>query len=124
MKYLRTLLAVTFFFNASLAVSDDVVIDTPMAATTLYLTDRQASIFYLEGEESYKVVLAFSTGQGEHEQLIRQSLQLQDGQSHRVSIGGYGLNEQASTISITRKHDKIVAAIVTCETRETMANCI
>ncbi|MES9945842.1 MAG: hypothetical protein ABW080_12865 [Candidatus Thiodiazotropha sp.] len=124
MKYLRTLLAVTLLFTTPLANSDDVVIDTPMAATTVHFADRYASIFYMQDEESYKVILAFPTGKGKHEQLVRQSLYLADGQSYQLSIGGYGINEQASTISITRRDDHILADIVTCESRQNMAKCI
>jgi hypothetical protein len=124
MKYLRFLLAASCLFGTPLAISDDVVIDTPMAATTLQFADRYASIFYVKNEDFYKVVFAFSTGKGEKEQLIRQSLQLADGQSFKLSIGGYGANEQASTISIRRKDEHILAGVVSCESKQTMANCI
>jgi hypothetical protein len=124
MKYLGFLFAVSSLFCTPLAISDDVVIDTPMTATTLPFADRYASIFYIESEDLYKVVFAFSAGKGENEQLIRQSVQLAEGQSYKVSIGGYGANEQAFTISIRRQNDSILAATVTCETKQEMANCI
>jgi hypothetical protein len=124
MKYLRILFVTVLGFNAPLAISQDIVIDTPMAATTLAFADRNASIFYTVNEDIYKVILAFSVGKEENEQLIRQSLQLAEGQSYRLSIGGYGIDEQASTISITRKDGHLLAGIVTCETKEQMANCL
>ncbi|MES9972590.1 MAG: hypothetical protein ABW092_21350 [Candidatus Thiodiazotropha sp.] len=124
MNYLRALLAVTLYFSTPLAISEEVLIDTPMAATTVQFADRYASIFYMEGDQSYKVILAFSTGQEESEQLVRQSLYLVDGQSYQLSIGGYGLNEKASTISLTRQQDHILANVVTCESKQEMAKCI
>jgi hypothetical protein len=42
MKYLQILLAVTLFFSTPLAISDETVIDTPMAAATLKFADRHA----------------------------------------------------------------------------------
>ncbi|MES9992149.1 MAG: hypothetical protein ABW098_09360 [Candidatus Thiodiazotropha sp.] len=124
MNYLRALLAVTLYFSTPLAISEEVLIDTPMAATTVQFADRYASIFYMEGDESYKVILAFSTGEEENEQLVRQSLYLVDGQSYQLSIGGYGINEQASTISLTRQQDHILANVVTCESKQEMVKCI
>ncbi|MEW8034916.1 MAG: hypothetical protein AB2608_08615 [Candidatus Thiodiazotropha sp.] len=124
MKYLQLLLAVTLYLATLLAISDEIVIDTPMTATTVQFADRYASIFYMEGEESYKVILAFPTGEAKNEQLIRQSLYLADGQSFQLSIGGYGINQEATTISITRQDDHILAGIVTCEGKQEMANCI
>jgi high-affinity nickel permease len=124
MKYLQTLFVTMLFFSVPFAVSDEIVIDTPMAATTLAFAERHASIFYTVNEDNFKVILAFPVGAVENEQLVRQSLQLADGQSYQLSIGGYGINEQASTISITRKDDHILAGVVTCETKEQMANCI
>jgi hypothetical protein len=124
MKYLQTLLAVFFFFSAPLAVAKDIEVDTPMAATTLQLADRHASLFFTVDKTFYKVVFAFSTGMGENEQLIRQTIQLADGQTYQLSIGGYGINEQASTISMTRKDDRILTHVVTCKSKEEMTNCI
>ncbi|PVV10598.1 MAG: hypothetical protein B6D77_08235 [gamma proteobacterium symbiont of Ctena orbiculata] len=124
MNYLRALLAVTLYFSTPIAISEEILIDTPMAATTLQFADRYASIFYMEGEESYKVILAFSTGQEENEQLVRQSLYLADGQSYQLSIGGYGADQKATTIKMKRENEYILADVVTCDSREKIANCI
>lgn len=95
-----------------------------MAATTLKIADRYASIFYTVDSDIYRVVIAFSTGTDDNAQLVRQSFQLADRQSYNLSIGGYGANEQATTINLKRKDDLILAEVVTCDSRDRMVNCI
>ncbi|MES9940790.1 MAG: hypothetical protein ABW104_10555 [Candidatus Thiodiazotropha sp. 6PLUC2] len=124
MKYLNLLLTITLSTLSSLALCEQTVIDTPMAATTLKLDDRYASVFYTADKDVFKVVVAFSTGSDDNEQLIRQSFQLADRQSYNLSIGGYGINEQASTINLKRKGGRIFAEIVSCKSRDKMVNCI
>ncbi|MES9853130.1 MAG: hypothetical protein ABW170_15035 [Candidatus Thiodiazotropha sp. L084R] len=124
MKYLNLLLTISLSTLSSLAICEEIVIDTPMAATSLKFADRNASVFYTVDKDIYKVVVAFSTGTEDNEQLIRQSFQLADRQSYNLSIGGYGANEQASTINLKRKDDLILAEVITCESRDRMVNCI
>ncbi|MES9832376.1 MAG: hypothetical protein ABW139_09045 [Candidatus Thiodiazotropha sp. DIVDIV] len=124
MKHLNLLLTITLLTFSSLATCEETVIDTPMAATTLKLADRYASIFYTVDSDIYRVVIAFSTGTDDNAQLVRQSFQLADRQSYNLSIGGYGANEQASTINLKRKDDLILAEVVTCDSRDRMVNCI
>jgi opacity protein-like surface antigen len=115
MKSVCFLLAFAATIGTSLAIAEETVMDQPMAATTLRFADSYASAFYTVDKAHYKVVLAFAAGSQDDKQLIRQTIQLEDGQTYRLSIGGYGNNEQASTISITRNNGQILADVVTCE---------
>jgi hypothetical protein len=124
MKSLRLLIAVTLTMTPPFAMAEQIVMESPRTAMTLRYADRYASAFYTVDREIYRVVLAFSVGPENNAQLIRQTFQLTDGQSYRLSIGGYGKNEQATTISMTRQHDHILADVVTCESKSSMANCI
>jgi high-affinity nickel permease len=122
MKYAWLLLAVTL--TAGSAMADEIEMSTPMAATTLRFSDRYASAFYTVDQGHFNVVVAFSAGPDERAQLIRQTFQLEDGQSYHLSIGGYASNLQATRISITRQSDHLLADVTTCESRKNMANCI
>jgi hypothetical protein len=123
MKYLVFLLSILIFSNASSVMADAIVMDKPKIAITLPFDDRYASAFYIVDGDYFNVVIAFAAGVAGSEQLIRQRIQLADGQTYRLSIGGYGDNEQAITISMTRKKDVILADVMRCESRETMAKC-
>jgi hypothetical protein len=123
MKYLAFLLSILIFSNASSVMADAIVMDKPKIASTLPFADRYASAFYIVDRDYFNVVIAFAAGVEGSEQLIRQRIQLADGQTYRLSIGGYGDNEQATTISMTRKKDVILADVMRCESRETMAKC-
>jgi hypothetical protein len=124
MKYSCFLLAIALMTGSTLAIAEKSVMDQPMTAATLRFADRYASAFYTVDKDHYKVVVAYAAGSQDGEQLIRQTIQLKDGQSFRLSIGGYGDNEQASKISLTRTNGRILADVVTCESKESMANCI
>jgi hypothetical protein len=123
MKYFCFPLAVALMSGSSMAIADEHVMDQPMTATTLRFADRYISAFYTVDKDDYNIVIAYAAGSQEGEQLIRQTVQLKDGQSYRLSFGGYGGNEQASTISMTRTKDRILASVVTCDTKEQMARC-
>lgn len=123
MKYLAFLLSFLFFADTSSVMADAIVMDQPKVANTLPFADRYASAFYIVDRDFFNVVIAFATGVEGSEQLIRQRIQLADGQTYRLSIGGYGDNEQATTISMTRKKEVILADVMRCESRETMAKC-
>jgi hypothetical protein len=124
MKYSCFLHAIALMTGSTLAIAEERVMDQPMIATTLRFADRYASAFYTVDKDHYKVVVAYAAGPKDDEQLIRQTIQLKDGQTYRLSIGGYGDNEQASTISMTRTNDRIMAEVVTCKSKESMENCI
>jgi hypothetical protein len=124
MKYLCFLLAIALMTGSSMAIAEQSVLDQPMTATTLRFADSYASAFFTVDKDNYNVVVAYAAGPKDSEQLIRQTIQLKDGQTYRLSIGGYGDNEQASTISMTRTNDRIMADVVTCKSKESMENCI
>ena len=124
MKHFRLPLALILTLGAPLAVADETVIDQPMTATTLRFPDRTVSAFYTVEHAHFNVVVAIAAGAPAHEQLIRQTFQLDEGQSYRLSIGGYGSEERATTLRMTRQHDRILANVTTCESKQQMANCI
>ena len=102
----------------------EIEINTPNTAVTLPMEGRKGSAFYTVENDRFNVVVAFTVGSDEKEQLIRQVIQLTDGQTYRVSIGGFGSNLKATTISLARKNMAILASVVSCDTKETMSNCL
>lgn len=124
MKYLSPFLAAILTLTASLAMAETIVIETPNASTSLRFGERYASTFYTVDGDHFNVIVAFSAGPDENAQLVRQVFQLKDGQSYRVSIGGYGADQQATTIKMKREKDQILADVVTCDSREMIASCI
>jgi len=109
---------------SSSAAAEQVVMDTPLIATTLPFSDRYASAFYTVDREHFNLVVAFSIGQDEAAQLIRQTIQLDEGQTYRLSIGGYATHQQATTLRLTRQNDRILAEVTICESRARVANCL
>jgi hypothetical protein len=124
MNCIRWLIAAALSTGTALATAEETIIDQPMTATSLRFADRYASVFYTVDSERYNLVVAIAAGAQDNAQLIRQTIQLKDGQSYRLSIGGYGNNEQATTIRMTRRDKRIVANVITCPSKADMANCI
>jgi hypothetical protein len=107
----------------ALASAEDIVLERPNAALSLPIADHYASVFYTVKNEMFNVVVAFALG-SDDEHLVRQTIQLVDGQIFKLSIGGYGRNEQATTIRLTRNKDVIFAHVVSCDSRDEISNCI
>jgi hypothetical protein len=105
-------------------MAETTLIQTPNTSTSLRFGDRYASAFYTVDGDHFNVTVAFSAGPEAHAQLVRQVFQLKDGQSYRVSIGGYGADQQATTIKMKREREHILADVVTCDSRAKIANCI
>ncbi|MEJ2453353.1 MAG: hypothetical protein P8103_04245 [Candidatus Thiodiazotropha sp.] len=125
MKYPWLLLATILVACSSpCVIAEEVVMSQPLAATTLRYSDHYASAFYTVDKGLFNVVLAFTTGMEGDQQLIRQRFQLEEGQTYRLSIGGYAGNRGSTSISMTRKHNRILAEITTCESGQGMPNCI
>jgi hypothetical protein len=124
MKYLSLFLTATLTLTTSLVMAETTLMDTPNASASLRFGDQYASAFYTVDGDHFNVIVAFSAGPEEDAQLVRQVFQLKDGQSYRVSIGGYGDNQQATTIKMKRERDHILADVVTCDSRAKIANCI
>ncbi len=123
MKYPWLLFATILVAGSSPAViAEEVVMSQPLAATTLRYSGHYASAFYTVDKGLFNVVLAFAAGPEGAQQLIRQRFQLQEGQTYRLSIGGYAGNRGSTTISMTRQHNRILAQITTCESGQ--PNCI
>jgi hypothetical protein len=100
------------------------VMSTPNAAVTLPIEGSKGSSFYVVDGERFNVIVAFTVGSEDKEQLVRQVIQLMDGQTYQVSIGGFGLDTKATTVRLTRKDQAILAKVVSCESRETISNCL
>ncbi len=113
MKFMHILLAAVMSAGAPLAMAEETVLDTPLAGSTLLFADRFASAFYTVNEECYEVVVTFATGQEGSERPIQQTIQLEDGQTYRVSIGGFGENQLTTTLSMTRNNNQILADVTT-----------
>ncbi|WP_155523056.1 hypothetical protein [Candidatus Thiodiazotropha endoloripes] len=47
-----------------------------------------------------------------------------DDQTYRVSIGGFGSDQKATTIKLTRKNKVILARVVSCASRAAISNCL
>ena len=124
MKYLSFFLTIALTLTTSLVLAETTLMETPNASTSLRFGDRYASAFYTVDGDHFNVIVAISAGPEEHAQLVRQVFQLKDGQSYRVSIGGYGDNQQATTIKMKREKKHILADVVTCDSRAEIANCI
>ncbi len=124
MKNSWLLLVAAIATGSSPATAEEVVMDTPLIATTLAFSDRYASAFYTVDHEHFNLVLAFSIGEDEEAQLIRQTIQLDEGQTYRLSIGGYAAHQRASTLLLTRRHGRILAQVTRCDSRSSIANCI
>lgn len=116
------LLAAVMSVGAPLAMAEETVMDTPLAGSTLLFADRFVSAFYTVNEESYEVVVTFATGLEGSEQPIQQTIQLEDGQTYRVSIGGFGGTKPSSTLSMTRKNNRILADVTTAGAEAGLAN--
>ncbi|MEJ2619183.1 MAG: hypothetical protein P8163_02730 [Candidatus Thiodiazotropha sp.] len=124
MKYLYAGLAGLWALSPWYAQAVEFVMSAPNAAVTLPIEGSKGSSFYTVDGDRFNVIVAFTVGPEDNEQLVRQVIQLMDGQTYRVSIGGFALDTKATTISLTRKDQAILAKIVSCESRETMANCL
>jgi hypothetical protein len=124
MKYLNCISVAILTLISSLSVAEEIILDTPNTATTLPLKNRYASTFFTVDEDNFNVVVAVSMGTDVDDQLVRQIVQLADGQTFQLSIGGYADHENATTIRMHRKKDLIITDVQSCETRESMANCI
>lgn len=88
------------------------------------MEDGKGSAFYSVDGDRYNVVVAFTVGSEETEKLVRQVVQMTDGQTYRVSIGGFGDDQQATTIKLMRKNGIIQALVVSCASRETISDCL
>ena len=123
MKYLKTVSAAIFALASSVSVAEEIILDTPNSATTLPVKNRYASAFFTVNQGHFNVVVALSMGTGVNDQLIRQVIQLADGQSYQLSIGGYAGHEVTTRIEMSREKDFIVADIQSCEPGEDSVNC-
>ncbi|ODB88513.1 hypothetical protein A3193_06600 [Candidatus Thiodiazotropha endoloripes] len=74
--------------------------------------------------DRFNVVVAFTVGSDEKEKLVRQVIQMTDDQTYRVSIGGFGSDQKATTIKLTRKNKVILARVVSCASRAAISNCL
>jgi len=124
MKTSRILLAVALAAVSPHAVAETLVMDKPLIANTLPFSDRYASVFYTVDEAHFNLVVAISVGEGEQAQLIRQTIQLIDGQTYHLSIGGYAGHQQATTLRLTRRNERILAEVASCESRAQIADCL
>ncbi len=124
MKYLPFLLTAVLTLSTFQAMAEITLMDTPNASTSLRFGDRYASTFYTVDGDHFNVIVAFTAGPDENAQLVRQVFQLKDGQSYRISIGGYGADQQATTIKMKREKEHVLADVVSCESRAKNANCI
>jgi hypothetical protein len=124
LKYLYLVITSLLALCPLIVKAVELEMSTPNAAVSLPLEGRKGSTFYTVDGDRFNVVVAFTVGSGENEQLIRQVVQLIDGQTYRVSIGGFGADTKATTIRLKRKDKVVRAKIITCANRETIANCI
>jgi hypothetical protein len=124
MKFFCFLLATALTTVATTATAEITVMDTPKAGTTLKLPNRSVSTFYTIDGEQYKVVVTFTAGSHNKLQPIKQIIQLTDGQTYRLSIGGYGDDKSITTLSMTRNKSRILAEVSSCEQKDSLANCL
>lgn len=112
MKLFSFLFATLLVISASVTQADVTVMDTPMAGTTMYLTQRQISTYYTVDGDHYSVVVVFPTGSDSNPQPVKQTIQLSEGQTFNISIGGYGNDRTTSTLKMTRNNSQIIAEVL------------
>ncbi|MEW8323307.1 MAG: hypothetical protein AB2606_11740 [Candidatus Thiodiazotropha taylori] len=124
MKYLISVITSLLALSPLFVNAAELEISQPNTAVTLPMENGKGSAFYSVDGDRYNVVVAFTVGSEEKEKLVRQVVQMTDGQTYRVSIGGFGNDQQATTIKLMRKKRIIQAHVVSCAGRETISNCL
>ncbi|MCG7897002.1 MAG: hypothetical protein JAY85_00935 [Candidatus Thiodiazotropha weberae] len=124
MKYLKSVIASLLAFSPLINNAAELEINRPNTAVSLPMEGGKGSTFYTVDNDRFNVVVAFTVGSDEKEKLVRQVIQMTDGQTYRVSIGGFGSDQKATTIKLTRKNKVILARVVSCASRAAISNCL
>lgn len=124
LKYLISVITSLLALSPLFVNAAELEISRPNTAVTLPMENGKGSAFYSVDGDRYNVVVAFTVGSEEKEKLVRQVVQMTDGQTYRVSIGGFGDDQQATTIKLMRKNGIIQALVVSCASRETISDCL
>ncbi|MCG7901675.1 MAG: hypothetical protein JAY60_04555 [Candidatus Thiodiazotropha weberae] len=124
MKYLKSVIASLLAFSPLINNAAELEINRPNTAVSLPMEGGKGSTFYTVDNDRFNVVVAFTVGSDEKEKLVRQVIQMTDGQTYRVSIGGFVSNQKATTIKLTRKNKVILARVVSCASRAAISNCL
>ncbi len=117
-----------FFIMAALLTASstqvmavETAVKSPLAGSTLWFSDKYTSAFYAVEPETYQVVISFAAGPKDDTQPIQHTVQLNDGQSYEVSVGGYGENRLTVTLTLTRTDNRIVTNVTTKILEQTLA---
>ncbi|ODB86484.1 hypothetical protein A3195_12815 [Candidatus Thiodiazotropha endoloripes] len=124
MKYLKSVIASLLAFSPLINNAAELEINRPNTAVSLPMEGGKGSTFYTVDNDRFNVVVAFTVGSDEKEKLVRQVIQMTDDQTYRVSIGGFGSDQKATTIKLTRKNKVILARVVSCASRAAISNCL
>ncbi|MCG7913910.1 MAG: hypothetical protein JAY71_08570 [Candidatus Thiodiazotropha weberae] len=124
MKYLKSVITSLLAFSPLINNAAELEINRPNTAVSLPMEGGKGSTFYTVDNDRFNVVVAFTVGSDEKEKLVRQVIQMTDGQTYRVSIGGFGSDQKATTIKLTRKNKVILARVVSCASRAAISNCL
>ncbi|MCG7990453.1 MAG: hypothetical protein JAY99_09920 [Candidatus Thiodiazotropha lotti] len=124
MKYLKSVITSLLAFSPLINNAAELEINRPNTAVSLPMEGGKGSTFYTVDNDRFNVVVAFTVGSDEKEKLVRQVIQMTDGQTYRVSIGGFVSNQKATTIKLTRKNKVILARVVSCASRAAISNCL
>ena len=92
--------------GAPLAVAEAGTLTAGEAATTA-LADRHANIYYTVVEGTYQVVITVSPGPDEGGPPMRIVGELAEGESQRISIGGFGNDTLLTTLTVERTSNQV-----------------
>jgi hypothetical protein len=123
MKKMYLFIAISLTLGTPLTMAQETVLDRPLSGKTLRFDDHYANAYYMTNQGKYQVVVTYEAGSDGNERPVRQVIQLEDGQTYQMSIGGYGDDKQISMLSISRENDRILANSMSCVPDETGANC-
>jgi hypothetical protein len=84
----------------------------PMQAGTFTLNDWAASVYYIDSNGSYEVVVTLATLHGEERVPIRLTTELEPGESKTVEVGSFDMSENPAVLEIERADDELSATLM------------
>ncbi|GJM04096.1 MAG: hypothetical protein DHS20C09_00870 [marine bacterium B5-7] len=113
MKLKLFLIAALLAVSSTQVIAVETALQTPLAGSTLWFSDKYTNAFYTIEQEANLVVISLAAGPNDDTQPIQHTVKLNDGQDYKVSVGGYGENRLTVTLILTRTDDRIVANVTT-----------
>ena len=113
MKLKTAIPSLLLFAAASLVNAGESKVEVQGVNGSMWFTDQYTSAFYALDETNNQAVITFVPGAKGEGQPIRQVVQLDRGQSHRISVVGSGKNRLAVTLELARSEAGMAADVKT-----------